>query len=152
MAVSDWDYNMLKLTALGLMMLMTGASACTAHGNATQNDVGLLCTARGTNMLRPAISDQAVCAMFQTKIDAALTRKIIAVNSVSLVEPADWIKIDVRFLKPGTASATVVQRISGKETAHPEIAVDVMDKFMGPNDVGTLASAVAKYLAETPKH
>ena len=131
---------------------MISASACTAHGNTAQNDVGLLCTAKGTNMLQPVMSEQSVCAVFQTKINTALTRKTVAVNSVAHGEPAKWIKIDVRFLKPGTASARVVQRTNGKETAHPEIAVDVMDKAIGPDDVGKLASAVAKFLAETSNH
>lgn len=130
---------------------MTGTSACTAQTNKAQNDVAFLCTVDGAKLLSPAMSSEDVCAVFKTKIDDALTRKTIVVNSVSEAVPADWIKIDVRFSKPGIASAMVVQSAGGKETAHPEIAVDVMDKFMGPNDVGTLASAVVKYLAETPK-
>ena len=130
---------------------MTSATACTAHGSVVQNDVGFLCAVHGTKLLEPVMTDQAVCEAFKTKIDAAMTRKTVAVNSVSEAVPADWIKIEVRFSKPGTASAMVVQRTGGKETAHPEIAVDVMDKAMGPNDVGTLAFAVAKFLAETPK-
>lgn len=130
---------------------MTSATACTAHGNVAQNDVGFLCSVQGAKLLNAAMNDEGICAVFKTKIDSALTRQTVMVNSVSEAVPADWIKIEVRFSKPGTASAMVVQRTSGKETAHPEIAVDVMDKFMGPDDVGTLASAVAKYLAESKK-
>ena len=143
---------MRKLTALGSIMLMTSASACTAHGNAAQNDVGLLCAVEGTSMLRPVMSDQAVCAVFKTKIDTALMRKTVVVRSVSKGEPADWIKIDVRFSKSGTASAIVVQSNGGKQTDHPEIAVDVMDKAMGASDVATLAAEVAKFIAQTAKN
>ena len=132
-------------------MLMTSATACTAHGNVAQNDVGFLCSVQGAKLLNAAMNDEGICAVFKTEIDSALTRQTVMVNSVSEAVPADWIKIEVRFSKPGTASAMVVQRTSGKETAHPEIAVDVMDKAMGPSDVGTLASAVAKFLTETPK-
>lgn len=142
---------MRKLKALGAIILMTSATACTAHGNVAQNDVGFLCSVQGAKLLNAAMNDEGICAVFKTKIDSALTRQTVMVNSVSEAVPADWIKIEVRFSKPGTASAMVVQRTSGKETAHPEIAVDVMDKFMGPDDVGTLASAVAKYLAESKK-
>ena len=130
---------------------MISASACTAHGNAAQNDVALLCSVDGVKLLNPVMNDEGVCAVFKTKIDSALTRPTVTVNSVSEAAPADWIKIDVRFSKPGTASAMVVQRTSGKETAHPEIAVDVMDKAIEPSDVDTLASAVAKFLAESKK-
>ena len=151
MTRSDWGADMQKLTALGSILLMTSASACTAHGNVAQNDVGLFCSVNGAKFLEPAMTDQAVCAAFKTKIDSALTRQTVAVNSVSEALPADWIKIDVRFSKPGTASAKFEQSTGGKQTVHPEIAVDVMDKAMGPNDVDTLASAVAKVLAETPK-
>ena len=142
---------MRRLTVLGAAALMTSASACTAHEAVTQNDVGILCSVDGGKMLNPAISDEAVCAMFKTKIDGISKRQTVSLKSLSDAGSADWIKIDVRFSKPGTATAIVVQRTSGKETAHPEIAVDVMDKAMGPSDVDTLASAVAKYLAETPK-
>ena len=142
---------MRKLTALGATILMTSATACTAHGNVAQNDVGFLCSVQGAKLLNAAMNDEGICAVFKTKIDSALTRQTVTVNSVSEAVPADWIKIEVRFSKPGTASAILVQRTSGKETAHPEIAVDVMDKAMGPNDVDMLAAAVAKFLAETTK-
>ena len=132
-------------------MLMTTASACTAHGNVAQTELGFLCLVEGTKLLNPAMNDEGVCAAFKTKIDSALARQTVTVNSVSEGEPADWIKIEVRFSKPGTASAMAVQRTGGKQTVHPEIAVDVMDKAMGPIDVDTLAAAVAKVLAETPK-
>jgi hypothetical protein len=142
---------MRKFTALGSILLMTNASACTAHGNVAQTELGLLCSVEGTKLLNPAMNDEGVCAVFKTKIDSALARQTVTVNSLSEAVPADWIEIDVRFSKPGTASAKLVQYTSGKETAYPEIAVDVMDKAMGPNDVDTLASTVAKALAETPK-
>lgn len=142
---------MRKLTALGSTLLLTSVTACTAHGNVAENDAGLLCSVDGAKLLNPAMNDEGVCAVFQTKIDAALTRKTVVVNSVSEDEPADWIKIDVRFSKPGTATAMVVQRTAGKVIAHPEIAVDVMDKTMGPNDVDRLAATVAKVMAEAPK-
>jgi predicted hydrolase (HD superfamily) len=133
------------------MIAMTSASACTAQTNKAQNDVAFLCSVDGAKLLDPAMSSENVCALFKTKIDDALSRKTIAVNSVSDAVPADWIKLNVRFSQLGTASAMVVQRTEGNETAHPEIAVDVMDKAMGPNDVVTLASAVAKFLSETIK-
>lgn len=85
--------------------------------------------------------------MFKVKIDAALKRKTIAINSVSETVRADWIMLDVRFLMSRTASAVVKQSTAGQQTNHPEIAVDVMDKVIGPSDVGTLASEVAKVLS-----
>ena len=131
---------------------MTSASACTAHGNVAQYDVGLACAVEGAGLLKPEMSNAAVCAEFQTKIEAALARKTIAVNSTAGAESVDWIKIDVRFSKPSTASAMVVQRTGGKQTDHPEIAVDVMDKAIGSSDVATLATEVAKFIAQTAKN
>ncbi len=139
------------LAVLGSTILMANATACTAHEPAAQNHVGFLCAVDSTKMLKPDMSSEAVCALFKSKIDDALKQKTVVVQDEAGALPANWIKLEVRFSMPRTASATVVQSASGKETTHPEIAVDVMDKPMGPNDVGTLASTVAQYLADNSK-
>jgi hypothetical protein len=127
---------------------MTSASACTAHSPVAHSDVGFLCSVDSTKMLTPKMSSDEVCSLFKAKIDEALNQKTVVSNDVPGALPANWIKVDVRFSMPGTATATVIQSTGGQETAHPEIAVDVMDKAMEPNDVGMLASAVGKYLSE----
>ena len=136
---------------LGSTILMTSATACTAREPVAQNNVGFLCAVDSTKMLNPGMTSDQVCALFKAKIDDALQQKTMVVQDEAGALPASWIKLEVRFSMPGTASATVVQSASGKETTHPEIAVDVMDKYMEPNDVETLASAVAQYLAEKTK-
>ena len=133
--------------ALGFSVLMTCASACTAQNTRVQNDVGFFCSVKGEKHLSPVMSSEAICDVFKVKIDAALKRKTIAINSVSETVRADWIMLDVRFLMSRTASAVVKQSTAGQQTNHPEIAVDVMDKVIGPSDVGTLASEVAKVLS-----
>ena len=127
---------------------MTSASACTAHTPIAQSDIGFLCSVDSTKMLTPKMSRDEVCSLFKAKIDEALNQKTLVSDDVSGALAADWIKLEVRFSMPGTATATLIQSTGGQETAHPEIAVDVMDKAMEPNDVGMLASAVGKYLSE----
>lgn len=139
------------LAVLGSTICMTSFTACTAHQPMDQNTVGFLCAVDSTKMIRPNMSDEAVCALFKVQIDDVLKQKTIAVDDASHALPPNWLKIEVRFSMPGTASASLVQSTGGKDTVHPEIAVDVMDKAMEPKDVGMLASAVAKYLAETPQ-
>ncbi len=139
------------VSTLGFIALMTSASACTAHDGVKQTGVGYLCAVDSTKMIAPIMSEDQVCALFKAKIDDALQQKTVTVDSASKVLPEKWMKLEVRFSMPATASATFVQSTNGKETVHPEIAVDVMDKAMGPKDVDMLASAAAKYLAENQK-
>jgi hypothetical protein len=136
---------------LGATLFMTSASACTAHDDKMQREVAFMCSVDGAKFLSPAMSSEDICALFKTKIDDAMKEKTVISTSHSKAMPADWIKLDVQLLKRGTASAMVVQKTDGRETVHPEIAVDVIDKAMGPSDISKLASEVAKFLAETAK-
>jgi hypothetical protein len=139
------------LAILGSTILMTNATACTAHEPIAQNNVGFLCAVDGTKMLKPDMSSDEVCSLFKAKIDDALKQKTMVVQDESGALPANWFKLEIRFSMPARASALVVQSADGQEITHPEIAVDVVDKYMAPSDVGTLASAVAQYLAEKTK-
>jgi hypothetical protein len=139
------------LSALGSVIMMISASACTAHSNAAPSSIGFFCGVDSAKMLSPAMSNDEVCALFKTKIDEALKPSALVAGDESAALPANWLKLEVRFSTPGTASATVTKSKSGKETVHPEIAVDVMDKAMGPSDVNMLADAVGQYLADAAK-
>lgn len=126
---------------------MTSASACTAHPNAAPNSIGFFCGVDSIKMLSPVMGEEEVCALFKAQIDDALKPNALVIGDESAALPANWLKLEVRFSMPGTASATITQSKSGKETVHPEIAVDVMDKAMGPSDVKILSTAVGQYLA-----
>jgi hypothetical protein len=140
-----------QFSVLGTSMFMMTASACTAHPNAAPAGIGFVCGVDSTKMRLPVMGEEEVCALFKAKIDDALKQKTFVVGDESAVLPANWLKLEVRFSMPGTASATITQSKRGKETVHPEIAVDVMDKAMGPSDVNMLADAVGQYLADTAK-
>ena len=142
---------MRRLTVLGTAALMTSASACTAHEVPTQNDVGFLCSVDGAKLLKPAMSDEVVCEAFKAKLDDVFAQKLIAIDSVLNAGNADWLKLNVRFSTPGSASVRIVQNANGKETTYPELGVDIMDRTMGPNDVGTLATEVTKLFAALKK-
>jgi hypothetical protein len=139
------------LFAFGSVIVMTSASACTAHPSAAPAGIGFVCGVDNTKMISPVMGEKEVCAFFKAKTDDALKQKTVAMGDEVAALPANWLKLEVRFSMPGTASAIITQSKSGKKTIHPEIAVDVMDKAMGPSDVKTLAAAVGQYLADTAK-
>jgi hypothetical protein len=128
---------------------MTLSTACSAQSGAAQAEVGFLCSVRGAELLIPSLTDAAVCKMFKDRIDQTLTHPTQAVKTVVSSSAAEWIKLDIRFSKPGTAAAVLVRKEGGREVAHPEIAVDVMDKPMGQNEVKKLAAEVAKLVSES---
>ena len=142
---------MRKLIALGSILLMTIATACTAHSVIANDKTGFLCAVEGEKLLNPAMSDQAVCAMFKTKVDDALARQTVSIDSPSKAGSAGWVQIRLRFSKPGSASARIVQNAEGKVTNYPELGVDVMDRTMGPKDVERLAMEVAKLFTALKK-
>ena len=137
---------------VGCVLLMTAASACSAHSGAIHDSADLLCTVEGVKLLSPAMNSDAVCEIFKAKIDEKLARKTVSVNSASEPDSANWIKLNIRFSHPGTASAMVVQNESGMQTIHPEIAVDVMDKAIGRTEVTMLAVEVARTVAKAQKN
>jgi hypothetical protein len=116
-----------------------------------QTETEFLCSVKGAELLSPAMTDASVCSMFKNRIDQALANPARTLKTVSAASSADWIKLAIRFSKPGTASAALVRKNGGRETVHPEIAVDVMDKPLGQRDVKKLADEVAKLVVGAEK-
>lgn len=97
------------------------------------------------------MTSEILCDEIKRKIDGALAQQTRPVKSITRAGDAEWIEVDVRMVPPGTASATVVHHIGGREFAHPEIAVDVMDKPFGPAEAERLASEVARAVMKATK-
>jgi hypothetical protein len=132
---------------IGAIVLMA-SSACSTPG-AVAGPVDLSCTIEGAKLLSPAMTDDAICGEIKREIDAGLSRQTRSVKSVASTGSADWININLRFMQPGTASAAVTQRIGKREIAHPEIAVDIMDRPLGPKEVRRLAAEVARAIVKS---
>ncbi len=138
------------VSVIGSGLLMAAASACSAQ-TATSNAIELSCSVEGGKLLSSAITDDAVCGEIRREIDGALSRQTKTVRSIASTSRTDWIKIDVRFVQPATATAAIVQRVGGREIVHPEIAVDVMDKAFGPKEIKLLAAEIARVIGKSTK-
>lgn len=145
------DQSKIKVSLIsGAILLMATASACAQH--AAPGSVNLLCRVEGVKLLSPATTEDAVCGEIKREIDGALSRQTTIVKTLASAGKADWIKVDVRIAQPGTASATVVQSVGGREAAHPEIAVDVMDKSLGSKEINRLATEIARAVGKPTIH
>ncbi len=138
----SWAFRARNVAAA--MVFMTVSSGCTAPISATSDSVEFVCTVDGAKLLLPGSTDASICATFKQHVDEALPQASKAVQSAS---GADWIKVDIRFSKPASASAVVTRKNGAGERVHPEITVDVMDKPLGENEVKRLAEEVAKLVS-----
>lgn len=121
--------------------LFTG---CSMPINASSDSVEFVCSVEGSGLLKPAISDASICAAFKQKIDEGLPHASKAVDEAS---GSNWIKLDIRFSKPGIATAMISRdQGNGAEPLDP-IAVSVMDKPLGQNEINMLAKEVAKQIS-----
>jgi hypothetical protein len=136
-------------SAFGAACFMTLSTACSTQSGAVRTEVGFLCSVKGAELLIPSMTNTAVCKMFKDRIDQALAHPTQAVKTVVSSSAAEWIKLNIRFSKPGTAAAVLVRRDGAREFSHPEIAVEVMDKPLGQNEVIKLAAEVAKLVSES---
>jgi hypothetical protein len=135
---------------VGAILLMASVPSCTAQ-SAAPASVQLVCSVTGAKSLPDEWTSDAVCAEMKREIDRALSRPVTDVKSIAAIGNTDWIRVDVKFTQPATAAATVVQRIGAREVAHPEIAVDVMDKSLGAKEIKLLAGEVARAVAKATK-
>jgi hypothetical protein len=131
---------------LGAGFLVMQSAGCSAQSGGTLDQAQYVCAVGGAEVLSPQMTAEAVCAVFKQHIDAILPQPSRAVPKVSLAD-ANWIKLDIKFTKTGTALARVVSKGASGEVQHPEIAVDIMDRQIGLNQVTALAEEVAKLVA-----
>ncbi|MBK8375068.1 MAG: hypothetical protein IPN50_08070 [Sphingomonadales bacterium] len=126
---------------------MTFSSACSGSIGVEEPPVEFQCAVMGSALLKPAMSDESVCAMFKAGIDDVVAHSTKAVKTVSNASDRDWIKIDIRIVGDRGASVTLAQKRGGEHVEFPEIAVDVMDKMMGKQELEMLAAQVAQLLS-----
>lgn len=97
---------------------------------------GFTCTATGTKLLAPATPPEAVCARLKGALTEAGTRFYRA-----------SLQVELRFQKPGIATARVTRTAAGRTTMLPEISIATSDRAMGPSTIDLLAREIAGRLA-----
>jgi hypothetical protein len=132
------------------LLLMAASSACSAHP-AKAAPMALSCTVSGEKLLAPAMTGEAICAEFKRQIDAVLPQGTEVFGDVPTGKDPSWIKVAVRFVQPGTASAKLTQSSAGGVVKHPEIAIDVMDRSLNQSDVKRLATETAQAMLKAVK-
>lgn len=129
------------IAALAFAALFTG---CSMPIKASSNSVEFVCSVEGSGLLKPVISDAAICAAFKQKVDEALPHPSEAVDKSS---GSNWIKLDIRFSKPGIATAMISRDQGNGAKPLDPVAVSVMDKPLGQNEINMLAKEVAKQIS-----
>jgi hypothetical protein len=130
------------------LAFMTMSGACTAPINATSETAEFFCSVNGLGTMKPAVSAEAVCADFKNKIDTVRGKKSEAVNALSLTANRDWLKLEVTITKGRGAVAVLTRKTGAKQHIYPEVAIDVMDKPLGEQELERLATEVAKLIVE----
>lgn len=62
---------------------------------------------------------------------------------------ADWVKLDVRFAKPGIVAATLAHSRGGQIVTHPEIAVATSDRPLDTLSLDQLARELVRAMTQT---
>lgn len=109
------------------------------------------CHVEGVALLSPPMSAEAVCARFKSGLEAATGTKTVTGTGTPGRERdvQGWIRVSVRFAKPGIASAELAHADGGKIKTHPKISVAVSDRPIGPDVIELLVKEVARALGTT---
>lgn len=123
---------------------LTMSVACSGPMNAARNGTGFYCTVEGASYLPTSVDSAAICDLFKSRIDAQLPKPSMAVDSSTQANAPNWVKIEISVSKRDSIGAVLTQRIGAKETVHPEIVIDIMDKSLGNQELNRLADTVAQ--------
>jgi hypothetical protein len=137
--------------SVAIASVMIASSACSAPVSKSKNQTQFLCYVKGFQLLGASVTEASVCDAFKVRIDKMLPLKTQSVKSLSSSKDVDWIKVDVRLAKSGSATARVSRKNAAGQHMFPEIAVDVMDKPLGQKEVEMLAAEVAKQISQPTK-
>jgi hypothetical protein len=129
------------------LAFMTTSGACTAPISATSETPEFICSVSGLGAFKQAISADAICANFKSKIDKARGKPSETVKSLSLAANRDWIKLELKVTNR-SAAAMLSHKSGAKQQVFPEIVIDVMDKTLGERELEQLATEVAKLVGE----
>lgn len=128
--------------------LMALSTACSGPISAEQSPVELQCSVSGIESLKSQMTEKSVCDLFKSRLDQTLVEPLQSVQSVSSAAGHDWIKISVAIVDKRSATATLARKQGSGIHEYPEVAVDVMDKPIGQQELEMLAAQVAQLLSE----
>jgi hypothetical protein len=132
------------LTGLVSAFLFTSGLMAKAPVFDHAREVVYVCSASGTEHLRPQASAAQVCAVFKRKVEAAIARRTRSANA--LPSRGNGLRIAVRIDSARSASAMATVMTNGRSVRHPELTIDVMDKSLGMRDLDLLATQIARKL------
>ena len=120
-----------------------------ASGRPSTLPLDYVCTVKGEKLIQPVMSADAVCARFIGPLSKAAGRPLRVVHGAPA--GADWIKLDVRFAKPGIAAATLSHARRGRIVAYPEITVATSDRPLDTQSIDMLARGVVQAMTQTAR-
>lgn len=103
-----------------------------------------MCNVNGAKLLSAPMSQSEVCTRVRRGVDKALATRS---RPVTALPASDWVKVDIRFAKPGIAAATISRKKQGAAKTYPVIEVAVMDRPLDGWAVDRLISEVTRILA-----
>lgn len=124
-----------------------GAVMLSAQGGCMTRAETPVCSVTGAEYLSPAATAEEVCRLFNSRLDEALQG-----SNATNGEPArqgDW-SAEISVSKRGSIEARLIGG-GAEATSYPVVAVDVMDRPIGRQDIASLAdAAAAMLLGKTP--
>ena len=104
------------------------------------------CRIEGAAMLRPPMAELAICERIRQGLERGLRRRVLASKN-ELLDKTNWIRAEVKFRRPGIASAYIILSRNSKILKYPEISVSVMDRPLDSMAVDMLADTIADHAA-----
>jgi hypothetical protein len=132
--------------ALSDILGIAAMAGLVASSGASGQKSWFSCRVSGEKLLSPQMSAKAVCDRLHKGVNRALGAP--AVSTIKLSDHdrahANWIELDVRFSRPGTATARVARRSGAQVTRYPEFAVDVSDRPLDAATIEILSREIEK--------
>lgn len=100
------------------------------------------CVVAGEKLLKPTMSANAICSKFAEGLSKGLAAKLLPTQSVA---GKTWITLNVRFSKPGVATANLIYSKNGNVGRYPDISVATSDRAMDVKTVEILVRAVTDH-------
>jgi len=123
------------------LLIAVAAGQSPAPAPASSPAPSFVCRTEGLKGIADVTPDR-VCARFRAEIEKRLGRRI----RTAAANPAgagDWIRVDIRFSRGDTATATLSQRRRGKLLSHMAQSISVSDRKINIFSVEQLARVVA---------
>jgi hypothetical protein len=132
--------------ALSKILGIAAMAGLAASSGASGQKCWFACRVSGEKLLSPQMSAKTVCDRLHQSVNRALRTPAVSTNKLSDHDRAhaNWIELDVRFSRPGTATARLARRSGVQVTRYPEFAIDVSDRPLDAATIETLSREIEK--------